>query len=136
MGRIFTRSIVCGNKPTDPDNNFGTWTMLASEDTIIEAVNGTSGAITLSDRMYQWVDATGNITITLPALTNDGTYKEIHLFYWSTTTYTITVASSNTNDKVLWESIPTVEANALTEFIFKKKDGAWLCKGITYRQQS
>ena len=117
------------NKPTAADLGI-------TEDNTIEAVNGTSGAITLSNRRYQKIDATGNITITLPALTNDGTYKEIHLFYWSTTTYTITVASSNTNDKVLWESIPTVEANALTEFIFKKKDGAWLCKGITYRQQS
>ena len=136
MGRIFTRSIVGGTRPSNPDTHFGTWTMLASEDNIIEAVNGTSGAITLSNRMYQLVNATGNISITLPALTNNNTYKEIHLFYWATTTYTITVASSSSNDKLLWESIPTVEANAITEFIFKKKDGAWLCKGITYRQQS
>ena len=128
-GKIFTRSIVDRTK-------ISSWTMLASEDSIIEAVNGTSGAITLSGRMYQRVDATGNIAITLPALTNDGTYKEIHLFYWSTSTYTITVASSYTNDKLFWESIPTVEANAITEFIFKKKDGAWMCRGITYRQQS
>ena len=136
MGKIFTRSIVGGTRPTNPDTKFGTWAMLASEDNIIEAVNGTSGAITLSDRMYQRVDATGNITITLPALTNNNYYKEIHLFYWSTSTYTITVASANADIKVFWESIPTVEANAITEFIFKKKDGAWLCRGITYRKQS
>ena len=134
MGKIFTRSIVGGNRPTDPQSKFGEWTMLASEDNIIEAVNGTSGAITLSNRMYQRVDATGNITITLPALTNNNYYKEIHLFYWSTTTYTITVTSTN-NDKIFWESVPTVAANTITEFIFKAKDGAWLCKGITYRQQ-
>ena len=135
MGKIFTRSIVGGTKPTNPDTKFGTWAMLASEDNIIEAVNGTSGAITLSDRMYQRVDATGNITITLPALTNNNYYKEIHLFYWSTTTYTITVTPTS-DDNLFWESIPTVVANTITEFIFKAKDGAWMCRGITYRQQS
>ena len=137
MGKIFTRSIVGGTRPANPDTKFGTWAMLASEDTIIEAVNGTSGAITLSDRMYQRVDATGNITITLPALNkSDNIYKEIHLFYWSEGTHTVTVASASSDIKVLWESIPTVEANAITEFIFKKKNNAWMCKGITYRQQS
>ena len=129
MGKIFTRSIT--NR-----TNISSWAMLASENNVIEAVTGTSGAITLSNRMYQIVNATGDIAITLPTLNNDGTYKEIHLFYWATATHTITVASANANDKLLWESIPTVEANAITEFIFKMKDGAWLCMGITYRQQS
>lgn len=36
---------------------------------------------------------------------------------------------------VFWESIPTVEANAITEFIFKRKDDTWMCKRIAYRQQ-
>ena len=129
MGKIFTRSIA--NR-----TNISSWAMLASEDNIIEVVTGNRGAITLSNRMYQVVDAKGDIAITLPSLNNSGTYKEIHLFYWATDTHTITVASTNANDKLLWESIPTVEANAITEFIFKKKDGAWLCMGITYRQQS
>ena len=128
MGKIFTRSIV--NR-----TEISSWAMLASEDNVIEAVNGTSGAITLSDRMYQRVDATGNITITLPALTNNNYYKEIHLFYWSTTTHTITVTPTS-DDNLFWESIPTVVANTITEFIFKAKDGAWMCRGITYRQQS
>ena len=136
MGKVFTRSIVLGSKPTNPDCNFGTWTMLASEDNIIEAVNGTSGAITLNDRMYQRVDATGNITITLPSMNkNTRIYKEIHLFYWSEGTYTVTVAATNGN-QVLWESVPTIEANAITEFIFIGKGDAWMCRGITYRKQS
>ena len=129
MGRIFTRSIV--NR-----NNISSWTMLASEDNIIETVNGTSGAITLNSRMYQMVNATGNIDITLPSMRNDDNiYKEIHLFYYSRVTYTVTVASANRDIKVFWESVPTLEANAITEFIFAKKSGAWMCRGITYRQQ-
>ena len=137
MGKIFTRSIVLGSKPTHSDCNFGTWTMLASEDNIIEAVNGTSGAITLSDRMYQRIDATGDITITLPSMNGSTrTYKEIHLFYWSEGTHTVTVAAATTHNQVLWESIPTIEANAITEFIFIGKGDAWMCRGITYRQQS
>ena len=137
MGKIFTRSIVGGTRPTNPDSNFGTWTMLASEDNIIETVTGTSGAITLSNRMYQVVDATGNISITLPQMSNnDNLYKEIHLFYWSRDIHTVTVASANADIKVFWESVPTLEANAVTEFIFAKKPGAWMCRGITYRKQS
>ena len=137
MGKVFTRSIVLGNEPTNPDCNFGTWTMLASEDNIIEAVNGTSGAITLSNRMYQRVDATGDIAITLPSMNNSTRiYKEIHLFYWSEGTHTVTVATATTGIKVLWESVPTLEANAITEFIFIGKGDAWMCRGITYRQQS
>lgn len=128
IGKIFTRSITNGNGSS--------WTMLASEDNIIEAVNDTSGAITLSNRMYQWVDATGDITITLPLMDKKTRiYKEIHLFYWSGETYTITVASANDN-KVFWESVPTLEADAITEFIFIGKGDAWMCRGITYRLQS
>ena len=129
-GKIFTRSIV--NR-----TEISTWTMLASEDNIIETVNGTSGAITLSNRMYQRVDATGNITITLPSMNrNTRTYKEIHLFYWSEGTHTVTVAAATTDNQVLWESVPTIEANAITEFIFIGKGDAWMCRGITYRLQS
>ena len=130
MGKIFTRSIV--NR-----TSISSWTMLASEDNIIEAVNGTSGAITLSNRMYQRIDATGDITITLPSMNKKTrTYKEIHLFYWSEGTHTITVAAATTDNQVLWESVPTIEANAITEFIFIGKGDAWMCRGITYRQQS
>ena len=129
-GKIFTRSIV--NR-----TEVSSWNMLASEDTIIEAVNGTSGAITLSNRMYQMVDATGDITITLPSMNmRTRIYKEIHLFYWSEGTHTVTVAAATTDNQVLWESVPTIEANAITEFIFIGKGDAWMCRGITYRQQS
>ena len=135
MGKIFTRSIVGGNRPTNNDSKFGTWSMLASEDNIIEAVNDTSGAITLSNRMYQRIDATGDITITLPSMeSKTRIYKEIHLFYWSEGTHTVTVAADASN-QILWESVPTIEANAITEFIFIGKGDAWMCRGITYKQQ-
>ena len=83
------------------------------------------------------IDATGNITITLPSMIkNDKIYKEIHLFYWSEGTHTVTVSSANADIKVFWESVPTLEANAITEFIFIGKGNAWMCRGITYRKQS
>ena len=67
----------------------------------------------------------------------DRVYKEIHLFYWSSNTYTVTVTAANVEDsRILWESVPTLEANAVTEFIFIGKGDAWMCKGITYRSQS
>ena len=118
------------NKPTAADLGI-------TEDNTIEVVNGTSGAITLSNRRYQMIDATGDITITLPeGNSNDMTYKEIHLFYWSNNVHTVTVSSANASNQVFWESVPTLESNALTEFIFIRKGAAWMCRGITYRQQS
>ena len=118
------------NKPTAADLGI-------TEDNTIEAVNGTSGAITLSNRRYQRIDATGNIAITLPQVSNsDNLYKEIHLFYWSEGTHTVTVASADSLNLLLWESVPTIEAKAITEFIFKAKGNAWMCRGITYRKQS
>ena len=118
------------NKPTAADLGI-------TEDNTIEVVNGTSGVITLSNRRYQKIDATGDITITLPQISNsDNLYKEIHLFYWSEGTHTVTVSSADSLNLLLWESIPTVVANTMTEFIFKAKGNAWMCRGITYRQQS
>ena len=118
------------NKPTAADLGI-------TEDNTIEVVNGTSGAITLSNRRYQRIDATGDITITLPQISNsDNLYKEIHLFYWSEGTHTVTVASADSLNLLLWESVPTIEAKAITEFIFKAKGNAWMCRGITYRKQS
>ena len=118
------------NKPTAADLGI-------TEDNTIEVVNGTSGAITLSNRRYQRIDATGDITIILPQISNsDNLYKEIHLFYWSEGTHTVTVSSADSLNLLLWESVPTIEANAITEFIFIGKGDAWMCRGITYRQQS
>lgn len=86
--------------------------------------------------MYQRVDATGDITITLPTMnSSERVYKEIHLLYWSANAYTVTVTANSAN-RILWESVPTLEANAITEFIFIGKGDAWMCKGITYKQQS
>ena len=118
------------NKPTAADLGI-------TEDNTIEVVNGTSGAITLSNRRYQKIDATGDITITLPQVSNsDNLHKEIHLFYWSEGTHTVTVASADSLNLLLWESVPTIEAKAITEFIFIGKGNAWMCRGITYRKQS
>ena len=118
------------NKPTAADLGI-------TEDNTIEVVNGTSGAITLSNRRYQRIDATGDIAITLPQLSNsDNLHKEIHLFYWSEGTHTVTVASADSLNLLLWESVPTIEAKAIIEFIFIGKGNAWMCKGITYRKQS
>ena len=118
------------NKPTAADLGI-------TEDNAIEVVNGTSGAITLSNRRYQKIDATGDITIILPQISNsDNLYKEIHLFYWSEGTHTVTVSSADSLNLLLWESVPTIEAKALTEFIFIGKGNAWMCRGITYRKQS
>ena len=83
------------------------------------------------------VDATGDITIILPQISNsDNLYKEIHLFYWSDNAHTVTVSSADPSNVLCWESVPTLEANAITEFIFIGKGDAWMCRGITYRQQS
>ena len=118
------------NKPTAADLGI-------TEDNTIEVVNGTSGAITLSNRRYQRIDATGDITITLPQVSaEDNLHKEIHLFYWSEGTHTVTVASAGSLNLLLWESVPTIEARAITEFIFIGKGNAWMCRGITYRKQS
>ena len=118
------------NKPTAADLGI-------TEDNTIEVVNGTSGAVTLSNRRYQSIDATGDITIILPKVSNsDNLHKEIHLFYWSERTYTVTVSSADSLNLLLWESVPTIEAMALTEFIFIGKGNAWMCRGITYRKQS
>lgn len=118
------------NKPTAADLGI-------TEDNTIEVVNGTSGAITLSNRRYQRIDATGDITIILPQISSsDNLHKEIHLFYWSEGTHTVTVSSAGSLNLLLWESVPTLEANALTEFIFIGKGNAWMCRGITYRKQS
>ena len=128
-GKIFTRSIT--NR-----TGISAWTMLYSEGSIIEAVEGTFGTITLSNRMYQSVDATGNINIILPTMaSSERVYKEIHLFYWSANTYTVAVTADRAN-RILWESVPTLEANAVTEFTFIGKGDAWMCRGITYRSQS
>ena len=118
------------NKPTAADLGI-------TEDNTIEAVNGTSGAITLSNRRYQMVDATGDIAITLPLMaTGERIYKEIHLFYWSDNAHTVTVSSADPSNVLCWESVPVLEANAITEFIFIGKGNAWMCRGITYKQQS
>ena len=118
------------NKPTAADLGI-------TEDNTIEVVNGTSGAITLSNRRYQRIDATGNITIILPQVsTEDNLYKEIHLFYWSEGTHTVTVSSADSLNLLLWESVPTIEAKAIKEFIFIGKGNARMCRGITYRKQS
>lgn len=110
------------NKPIAAD--------LGIEDNTIEVVNGTSGTITLSNRKYQMVDATGDITITLPSMpSGERICKEIHLFYWSDNTHTITVSSADPSNIVLWGSVPTLEANAIIEFIFIGKGSAWMCRG-------
>lgn len=62
-------------------------------------------------------------------------YKEIHLFYWSNNTHTVTVSSADPSNVLRWESVPTIEANAITEFIFIFKGDNWICRGITYKQQ-
>ena len=118
------------NKPTAADLGI-------TEDNNIEVVNRTSGAITLSNRRYQMVDATGDITIILPQISSsDNLYKEIHLFYWSDNAHTVTVSSADPSNVLCWESVPVLEANAITEFIFMGKGNAWMCRGITYKQQS
>lgn len=91
-------------------------------------------AYTVLDRVYSiFIDvmtgvSSGNGNATFYNTDSHTSYIEV--------TVTNGVQSFNMDDILLWESIPTVEANAITEFIFKKKASAWLCKGITYRQQS
>lgn len=132
-GKVFTRSIKDGKISTLTTSE---WSMLGTEDNLIERVTAdTNGIVTLSNRMYQKVDATRDITLTLPAM-NEGTlYKEIHLFYWTTQTYTVTVGSAN-NKGISWESIPTLAAKAVTEFIFIWIGNMWICRGITYNKQN
>ena len=130
-GKIFTRSIVDGTKPSIATSD---WSMLGTEDNIIEEVTQNEGIVVLSNRMYQKVDARRDLTITLPAVgLGNNVYKEIHLFYWSDKTYTVTINTSN-NKRIFWQSVPELEANAITEFIFTWKGTEWVCYGITYRQ--
>lgn len=130
-GKIFTRSIVNGKKGTFASSD---WSMLDTEDNLIETATENDGTVALSNRMYQKIDAGGDITLTLPAMSYSVSYKEIHLFYWALNAYTVTVGSANSMD-IFWESIPVIEDNAVTEFIFIWKENIWICRGITYKKQ-
>lgn len=130
-GKIFTRSIVNGKKGTFATSD---WSMLGTEDNLIETATENDGTVALSNRMYQKVDARRDITLTLPAMNYSVSYKEIHLFYWALNAYTVTVGSANSMD-IFWESIPLIEADAVTEFIFIWKENLWICRGITYKKQ-
>lgn len=130
-GKIFTRSIVNGKKGTFAASE---WSMLGTEDNLIEVATETDGIVALSNRMYQKIDTKRDITITLPPMNYSISYKEIHLFYWALSVHTVTVGSANSMD-IFWESIPTLEADAVTEFIFIWKENLWICRGITYKKQ-
>lgn len=132
-GKIFTRSVIDGNN-IHTQIKTSEWSMLGTEDNLIETITDTNGVVTLSSRMYQKVTTSRDITITLPTVLNAASYKEIHLFYWSSQTHTVTIESANARD-IYWESLPTVEANAITEFIFAWKSTEWVCRGITYKKQ-
>lgn len=130
-GKIFTRSVVNGKKGTFAASE---WSMLGTEDNLIETATENDGIVALSNRMYQKIDTKRDITITLPPMNYSISYKEIHLFYWALSVHTVTVGSANSMD-IFWESIPTLEADAVTEFIFIWKENLWICRGITYKKQ-
>lgn len=132
-GKIFTRSIVDGSN-IHSTAKISTWSMLGTEDNLIETITDTNGVVTLSSRMYQKITTSRDITITLPTMLDVTSYKEIHLFYWSSQTHTVTIESGNAKD-IYWESLPTIEANAITEFIFAWESAEWICRGITYKKQ-
>lgn len=132
-GKIFTRSIVDGSN-IHSTAKISTWSMLGTEDNLIETITDTNGVVTLSSRMYQKIATSRDITITLPTMLDVTSYKEIHLFYWSSQTHTVTIESGNAKD-IYWESLPTIEANAITEFIFAWESVEWICRGITYKKQ-
>lgn len=132
-GKIFTRSIVDGSN-IHSTAKISTWSMLGTEDNLIETITDTNGVVTLSSRMYQKITVSRDITITLPTMLDITSYKEIHLFYWSPQTHTVTIESGNAKD-IYWESLPTIEANAITEFIFAWESKEWICRGITYKKQ-
>lgn len=132
-GKIFTRSIVDGSN-IHSTAKISTWSMLGTEDNLIETITDTNGVVTLSSRMYQKITVSRDITITLPTMLDITSYKEIHLFYWSSQTHTVTIESGNAKD-IYWESLPTIEANAITEFIFAWESVEWICRGITYKKQ-
>ena len=132
-GKIFTRSIVDGSN-IHSTAKISTWSMLGTEDNLIETITDTNGVVTLSSRMYQKITVSRDITITLPTMLDITSYKEIHLFYWSPQTHTVTIESSNAKD-IYWESLPIIEANAITEFIFAWESVEWICRGITYKKQ-
>lgn len=132
-GKIFTRSIVDGSN-IHTSAKISTWSMLGTEDNLIETITDNGGVVTLSSRMYQKITVSRDITITLPTMLDNTSYKEIHLFYWSPQTHTVTIESSNAKD-IYWESLPTIEANAITEFIFAWESVEWICRGITYKKQ-
>lgn len=86
---------------------------------------------------YNVLDRVYSIFIDIMTGVNSGNGNATFYNTDSHTSYIeVTVAAANTDNQVFWESIPTIEANAITEFIFIGKGDAWMCRGITYRLQS